>query len=76
MAAPKKKTSRVRTSRRHAAFRSRIQKIITNKTRVVPCTHCGEKKISHIVCTACGYYAGREVIDMHAGHDHVTKVSA
>ncbi len=30
--------------------------------RGVECPNCGEPKLPHHVCGACGYYAGREVV--------------
>ena len=27
------------------------------------CSHCGAMRVPHTVCTACGYYRGRKVID-------------
>ncbi len=26
------------------------------------CSHCGAKKLSHVACPSCGWYAGRAVI--------------
>ncbi len=31
---------------------------------LVDCDKCKEKKLMHTVCSACGYYKGREVIDV------------
>ena len=28
----------------------------------VECPHCGELKLPHHVCAACGHYRGREII--------------
>ncbi|MFM8593189.1 MAG: 50S ribosomal protein L32 [Chloroflexota bacterium] len=28
------------------------------------CTACGEKKLPHHVCPSCGYYRGRQVIEI------------
>ena len=33
------------------------------------CAHCGHEKLPHIVCRNCGYYAGRQVIDVLAKLD-------
>jgi large subunit ribosomal protein L32 len=30
---------------------------------VVPCSHCGEPKLTHRMCAACGYYRDRLVIE-------------
>jgi large subunit ribosomal protein L32 len=29
---------------------------------LIECGNCGELKLPHHICTACGYYNGREVI--------------
>jgi len=31
---------------------------------LVACRHCGEKKRSHHVCPSCGWYNGRQVIQI------------
>lgn len=33
------------------------------------CSHCGKPKLPHIVCGNCGYYNGRQVIDVLAKLD-------
>jgi large subunit ribosomal protein L32 len=38
---------------------------------MVPCSNCGEMRLSHTVCPKCGYYQGREVI--HLGKDEKKK---
>lgn len=32
--------------------------------QLMTCPNCGEKKKTHYVCPSCGYYKGREVIDV------------
>lgn len=59
MAVPKKKTSKSRRDMRrsHHALKT---------TMSVECPNCGEQKLSHHVCGACGYYDGREVVEARA----------
>ena len=33
------------------------------------CNHCGKEVLPHIMCKNCGYYAGRQVIDVLAKLD-------
>ena len=33
------------------------------------CSHCAQAAVPHRVCTNCGYYAGRQVIDVLAALD-------
>lgn len=56
MAVPKKKTSKSKRDQRrsHDALRT---------TNLVECPNCGELKLPHHICGACGHYRGREIID-------------
>jgi large subunit ribosomal protein L32 len=55
MAVPKKKVTRSRRDMRrsHEALKG---------TTSIECPNCGELKRPHHVCSACGYYDGREVV--------------
>lgn len=60
MAVPKRKTSKQRRNKRRAsAYRF-------NKPTVTTCPNCSEPKLPHRVCRACGYYAGRQIIEEEA----------
>ena len=37
--------------------------------RLSACSHCGKEKMPHIMCANCGYYAGRQVVDVLARLD-------
>ncbi|HGE70526.1 TPA: 50S ribosomal protein L32 [Candidatus Poribacteria bacterium] len=57
MANPKRKISKSRRGMR------RSHQALT----VVPmdkCPRCGEKKLPHKVCLSCGYYKGRQIIEI------------
>jgi large subunit ribosomal protein L32 len=58
MAVPKRKTSRSSTRSRRSA----------NMAIVAPaqstCPHCGASRRPHTVCGNCGWYRGRQVIDV------------
>ena len=56
MAVPKSKVSKQRRNKR----RSSHWKLSAPK--LVVCPNCGELKLPHRVCKACGQYDGREVI--------------
>ncbi|MBM7559452.1 MULTISPECIES: 50S ribosomal protein L32 [Marinitoga] len=59
MAVPKQKTSRARTHRRRAA---NLYKAI--KVNVSKCPNCGEPKLPHRVCLNCGYYNGKQILEI------------
>ena len=57
MAEPKKKLSKSRT-------RSRRHQIKLNAVGIVYCETCHEPKLRHNVCTNCGTYRGKKVIEL------------
>ncbi len=59
MAVPKKKVSRSRRNMRRAHD-------ALKPATYVECSNCGELKRPHHVCDACGYYDGREVVEVAA----------
>ena len=61
MSVPKRKTSQARRNSR----RSSVWKL--DAPTLVKCSHCGEYKRPHRICSNCGYYKGREVIKMGEG---------
>lgn len=60
MAVPKSKVSKTRRDKR----RSSHWKL--SAPGLVKCPKCGELKLSHRVCKACGSYDGREVVKVDA----------
>jgi large subunit ribosomal protein L32 len=56
---PKKKTSKSKRDMR----RSHHALVVPNLTT---CKNCGSKKIQHVVCGSCGYYDGRQVLEVSA----------
>lgn len=56
-ALPKRKVSKGRRDRRRLHDQ-------LHPVTLVTCDNCGEKKLPHTVCTKCGYYKGREIIEM------------
>lgn len=60
MAVPKKKVTRSRRGNRrsHHALAA---------TSVNECPNCGEMKLPHHVCPACGHYRDREVTEPTGG---------
>ena len=56
MAVPKRRVSKARRDKR----RSNVWKM--DAVALVKCPNCGEIKRPHRLCTACGYYNGKQVI--------------
>ena len=54
---PKRKISKGRRNRRRAHD-------AIGAPKLVECTNCHAKMLSHRICPTCGYYRGRQVIDM------------
>lgn len=58
MAVPKRKTSRSATrSRKSANMR-------LAPPAMAPCANCGAARQPHTVCANCGFYKGRQAIDV------------
>ena len=60
MAVPKRKHSKARRDKR----RSNVWKI--KVPTLMKCPQCGEFKLPHRICKACGYYKGREIVKKEA----------
>lgn len=58
MAVPKKKTSKAKSrSRRASAW------VLNSPARSI-CPQCHNAKLPHVVCPTCGWYKGRQAIDV------------
>ena len=60
MAVPKRKVSSASQNKR----RSNVWKM--EAPALVKCPKCGEYKVPHRVCKACGFYDGRDVLKKEA----------
>jgi large subunit ribosomal protein L32 len=57
MAVPKKHTTKSKRDKKR-------MHIFLRAVELVVCEHCGKKKLPHAVCQNCGFYKGKEVIDV------------
>ena len=62
MAVPKRRRSDSRQ-------RQRRMHLHIKPYQLVPCAKCGAKKLAHNVCATCGFYRGREVVNVLAKLD-------
>ncbi|MDD4124400.1 MAG: 50S ribosomal protein L32 [Eubacteriales bacterium] len=58
MAVPKRKTSKARRDKR----RSSVWKL--EQPGMTKCPKCGEYNLLHRVCSKCGTYGGKEVLEI------------
>lgn len=73
---PKQKTSKKRTSERHAAWRARQRKQLVERYPVTECPKCKSPRLNHTACPECGYYGDRQVIDKTKKSTPTTKIKA
>jgi large subunit ribosomal protein L32 len=59
MAVPKRKTSPSKRNMRRSHH-------ALTPTKFQECPNCGELKLPHNMCQACGYYNGREIVSTEA----------
>ena len=57
MALPKRRHSRARTRKRRAHD-------ALKRTGQTLCSHCNAVKLPHRVCPNCGFYGGRQAVEM------------
>ena len=57
MALPKEKVSKARGRSRRANWK-------LSAPTLVECKQCHQLKLAHRVCKHCGYYDGKQIIDM------------
>jgi len=57
MAVPKRKTGRAKTNSRRSSH------TLTAPAKMV-CPQCNQPKLPHRVCPTCGYYNGREIVEV------------
>ena len=62
MAVPKKRTTKSRQNKRR-------QNIFLKKPNLSKCTKCDDFVLPHTLCSSCGHYKGREVVDVLAKLD-------
>lgn len=57
MALPKRRHSKARGRKRRTHWKLK-------QTNLIPCPQCKQLKLPHQICRVCGYYKGRQVIEI------------
>jgi large subunit ribosomal protein L32 len=57
MAVPKRKTTRSKRDSRRSHWKA-------TPTTYSECPHCHQPKLPHRVCANCGYYGGRQAVEI------------
>ncbi|NYE58222.1 50S ribosomal protein L32 [Carboxydothermus ferrireducens] len=57
MGVPKRRVSKARKNKRRSQWKIAAPKLVS-------CPHCHQLMIPHRVCKSCGYYDGRQVVNM------------
>ena len=63
MSKPKRRWSKSRQAKRRITCR-------ISKPNLPPCSNCGRPKRTHRVCPYCGYYKGRQVVQIKEKKKH------
>jgi len=52
--------------RRHSKERGRLRRTFykVHENNLSICPQCGKSKLPHLVCCHCGYYKGRQVVEI------------
>lgn len=58
MAVPKRKTSKARRDKRRAS------NVKMTAPQFISCPKCHEPKMPHRICSECGFYDGKEVLEI------------
>lgn len=56
MAVPARRTSKAKKRKRRTHYKLAVP-------GMTECPNCGEYKLSHRVCSECGYYDGKDVVN-------------
>lgn len=62
MAQPKRRWSKARTHSKRSTWK-------LDKPTIAKCPHCHEPVLPHRVCSNCGYYNGKQVVDVSENND-------
>ncbi|MBO4623318.1 MAG: 50S ribosomal protein L32 [Bacilli bacterium] len=65
--APVRRISKTRKRKRRTHYKIEVPGMTL-------CPNCGEMKLAHTVCKACGYYDGRKVLEVKAKEAEEEKV--
>lgn len=75
MAVPKKKRSKQHTKTQYSAFERLEQKRLSNNLNIVTCPTCNARIPERTICSDCGQYKGKQLINKKAS-SNVTVITA
>ncbi len=61
---PKKKQAVSSTKSRHSKYAYTQRKKLSEKIQLTKCSNCGAMRRTHYACEACGFYRGRQVLNV------------
>ena len=74
---PKRKLPKSDGRKRYSMYQYKARTRLQKSINLTKCSNCNEMRQTHHVCPSCGYYRGRQVIDMTKDlKDKVKKISA
>ncbi|WP_084696251.1 50S ribosomal protein L32 [Salisaeta longa] len=59
MAVPKRRHSKSRSRKRRSQYYNELK-----APQLMECNNCGHPKVMHRACPECGYYRGRQVVEV------------
>ena len=63
---PKKRLNRSSGRSRSSKYDYKQRTRLTKATQLTKCSKCGEQRRVHYACLECGFYRGRQVINVKA----------
>ena len=61
---PKKQQAKSSSRSRHSKYVAEQRKRLESAIQLTDCSSCGERRRVHYACAACGFYRGRQVLNV------------
>jgi len=74
---PKKQQSKSSSRSRHSKYVAEQRKRLEDGVQLAECSNCGAKHRTHYACAECGFYRGKQVLNVAAQDtSKVTEIKA